>query len=165
MIHFQNEPTLLNIFDEITSTKPSRSPKLIANILLNELLKICNKNKIDVDDCKISSKGVAELVDMLESEETNLNLARLILEKMLQSSRSPHEIALENNWSQIIDDDEVKKFCENVLASDAGQKMVKQYKAGKTKVIFAIAGEISKKSDNRINMSKTMQILKMFLEK
>jgi aspartyl-tRNA(Asn)/glutamyl-tRNA(Gln) amidotransferase subunit B len=43
-------------------------------------------------------------------------------------------------------------------------KMVKQYRAGKTKFLLAMAGEIAKKTDNRINMVKVMEILKKKLE-
>lgn len=160
-----NEQSLLKHFHKILAANSSRPTKLIANILINELLAIYNKNKVDVDDCKISSESIGELVDMLENKEINLNLARMILQEMLESSKSPNEIANEKNWKQISDDAEIIKICEEVLRSEAGQKMAKAYKSGKSKVLLAIAGEISKKSDNRINMAKVMDILKGLLSK
>jgi Asp-tRNA(Asn)/Glu-tRNA(Gln) amidotransferase B subunit len=42
--------------------------------------------------------------------------------------------------------------------------MFKQYKAGKSKLLFAIAGEIKIKTNNRINMAKVMDILKELLK-
>jgi aspartyl-tRNA(Asn)/glutamyl-tRNA(Gln) amidotransferase subunit B len=41
-----NEEVLLDFFEQITQDNPKRSPKLVANLLINEYLKICNKNKI-----------------------------------------------------------------------------------------------------------------------
>ena len=60
-------------------------------------------------------------------------------------------------------DNEIQEFCEDILKTENVQKMVQQYKAGKTKVLFAIAGEINKKSENKINMAKVMEILKKIL--
>lgn len=159
-----NEQILLKHFNLIIEENPKRTPKTVANVLINELLTICNKNKIDVESCKISSKQIGELVDLLESKVVNINLARLILNEMFDSSKSPMQIADEKNWKQISDDTEVLKICEQVLASDSGIKMVKSYKSGKTKVLLAIAGEINRKSDNRINMAKVMGVLKELLK-
>ena len=159
-----NEQILLKHFNLIIEEDPKRPTKTVANVLINELLTICNKNKIDVESCKISSKQIGELVDLLESKVVNLNLARLIINEMFDSSKSPIQIADEKNWKLISDDTEVMKICEQVLASDSGVKMVKSYKSGKTKVLLAIAGEINRKSDNRINMAKVMEILKELLK-
>ena len=100
---------------------------------------------------------------MLESNELNLNLARLILHEMLQSSKDPKEIADEKGWKQMSNDNEIKQFCQDIIATENVQKMVQQYKAGKTKVLFAIAGEINKKSENKINMAKVIEVLKNIL--
>ena len=112
---------------------------------------------------RIVSSNIGILIDMLESNDLNLNLARLILNEMLQSSKNPKEIAEEKGWKQMSNDNEIQLFCEDILKTENVQKMVQQYKAGKTKVLFAIAGEINKKSENKINMAKVMEILKKIL--
>lgn len=159
-----NEPFLYTTFQAIRSENPKRTSKIISNILITELLGACNKNKIDVNDCQISPKHIGELVDMLESQEVNLNLARLIINEMLVHKLSPREISDQHNWKQISDDDEIKKICHEVLSTTQGEKMAKQYKAGKLKVLLAIAGEIYRKTDNRINMAKVVDILKEILK-
>ena len=102
---------------------------------------------------------------MLESEDLNLNLAKLVLQEMFQSNKSPHIIATENDWKQISDDAEIEKICNETLGTESGQKMLQQYKSGKTKILFAIAGEIKNKTNNRINMAKVMDALKELLSK
>lgn len=160
-----NEQTLLRYFNDIIQVNSNRSSKLVANTLINELLKTYHKHKIDVDDCQISSDKIGELIDLLENQHVNLNLARLILEEMVVNPATPRQIADERNWKQITDDEEIRQICAKVLESEPGQKMVKAYKSGKTKVLLAIAGEINKSSDNRINMAKVMDILKEILAK
>lgn len=160
-----NDSCLLKYFTLITKANQKRSPKIVANVLINELLTICNKSKVNIENCKISHFQIGELIDMMESEIINHTLARLILHEMLESESSPMKIADEKNWKLISDDAEILKICEQVLQSDSGRKMVKAYKSGKTKVLLAIAGEINKKSDNRINMAKVMKLLQEQLSK
>jgi aspartyl-tRNA(Asn)/glutamyl-tRNA(Gln) amidotransferase subunit B len=154
-----NEQILLEYFTKITQSNPKRSPKQVVNILINELLTVYNKNKVEVDDLRISSDQVGELVDMLEAQEINRNLARLILQEMIENPMSPRQIAAHKNWKQITDEAEVGELCEKVLSSPDGLKMVKAFKAGKSKVLMAIAGEINKQSGDRVNMAQVMEFL------
>ena len=160
-----NEQTLLKHFDDITKANPTRGSQTVANILINELLTIYNKNKIEVEECRISPEHLGQLIDMLESDKINLLLLKLILQEMIDTSKSPEEISEDKNWKQISDDAEITKLCRTLLESESGQKMAKAYKSGKTKVLFAMAGEIKKLSHNRINMEKTVDTLKKLLSK
>lgn len=45
-----NEPILFNYFKEITEENKNRTPKVICNILINELLSLCHKNKMDLNN-------------------------------------------------------------------------------------------------------------------
>lgn len=160
-----NEKVLYEFFNEIVRENPKRSPKVTANLLINELLTVSNKHKLELEELSFPSSHIGQIVDMLEEKQINLNLARLILTAMLETRKSPTEIAEENNWKLIRDTEHIREYCNEVLKSDLGQKMINSYKSGKTKVIFAIAGEISKKSNNLIDMSICVEIIKEELEK
>lgn len=101
---------------------------------------------------------------MLENQDLSLNLARLVLQEMFHSQRSAQVIATENGWKQISDDSEIRKICEEFLSTENGQKMYQQFKAGKSKILFAIAGELKSRTNNRINMAKVMDVLKELLK-
>lgn len=155
---------IYNLFNEIIKEIPKRSPKTVSNVLINDYIATCNKNKVNIEDSKITSNHLGELIDLLENQELNHNLAKLVLQKMLETSKSPKVIVEENQWKQISDDAEIIKYCNQVLESDNGKKMIQQYKSGKVKVLFAIAGEINKISNNRINMAKVTTMLKDILK-
>lgn len=161
-----NEPFLYEMFQATIKSNPQRSSKIVSNILINELLTACNKQKIDIENCQISSSHFGELVDMLQSQELNLNLVKLVLDEMilLKGQKSPREISDQRNWKQISDENEIKKICDDVLSTEEGAKMAKLYKSGKSKLLLAIAGEINKKTNNRVNMAKVMDILKELLK-
>ena len=84
---------------------------------------------------------------------------------LFSEEKSPALIADANQWKQISNIADIKEYCNQVLSSDSGKKMIQEYKSGKIKVLFAIAGEINKKSNNRLNMKKVMELLKKELLK
>lgn len=89
---------------------------MITNILINDLLMLCHKNRIDIDKwyvflliiyldlhCElrlslvfsaIHPNDMADLMEMLQSETINLNLLRLILQEMLTGDvmKSPKDV-------------------------------------------------------------------------
>lgn len=89
---------------------------------------------------------------MLRDETLNLMLARLVLEQMLvQPDVPPRQLAAANGWQQISDPQRIAELCAAVRA--ANPKMVASYAKGKTKALFAMAGEIVRQTEQRANMA------------
>lgn len=89
---------------------------------------------------------------MLRDETLNLMLARLVLEQMLvEPERPPRQLAAANDWQQISDPQRIVDLCAAVLT--ANPKMVASYAKGKTKVVYAMAGEIVRQTEQRANMA------------
>jgi aspartyl-tRNA(Asn)/glutamyl-tRNA(Gln) amidotransferase subunit B len=87
-----------------------------------------------------------------------------VLEAVLQGTdKTPLEIVKENDWMQITDRGDLLKLCEEVLREN--EKVVKQYKAGKSKVFKALMGCVAAKSKQRADMAKCDAILKELLSK
>ncbi|XP_059612461.1 glutamyl-tRNA(Gln) amidotransferase subunit B, mitochondrial [Phlebotomus argentipes] len=158
-----NEDNLLRLFFEISNEKNDLPSKIIANILTNELLTIFNKNKMLIEECAIPSKSLGDLITMLHEGEVNLQMLRLILQELFEKPHEcPNRVAEANNWKQISDEKEIEALCEETLA--ANPKLVAAFRAGKTKVFYAIVGEVAKKSENRANMSLVAEKLKKMLK-
>lgn len=162
-IQLVNEPRLLDYFQELTSKE--RSPNKIANLLLNDLLTVLNKKKLDLDDCPVTIKQLSEIIDMLLQNQISLETSRKLLEELVgtaDSDQSPLKIVAEKNWGLVNDKQEITKMCLEVLENNP--KLVKQYKDGKVKVFKALLGIISKNSQNKIDMALTSKILEEVLK-
>lgn len=72
------------------------------------------------------------------------------------------QIVTESKWAQINDDDELTKLCVSVIQENS--KVVTQYKAGKTKMLRALLGEVVKKSSGLANMKKVTEIMEKLLK-
>ncbi|CRL06165.1 CLUMA_CG019123, isoform A [Clunio marinus] len=162
-----NHQILLKYFYDIINDGniKTRSTRSVAVFLINDLLKFCHKQDIEIENIKMTSQQIGELFDMKEKSEVNQHLVSLIFNEMLESSKSPSEIAKDKNWTQITDDAEIERICNETLMTESGKKITKVYKSGKKKVLFALIGEIMKRYDNKIDAAKVAKILQNLLEK
>lgn len=163
-IQLVNEPILLEYFQNITTDK-KRSPTKVANLLINDLLTVLNKKKLDVDDCPITVKQLRELTDMHLNKDINLDVCRKVLDELIDlsdSDISPLKFVQEKGWILTGNKDDIKKLCVEVLENNP--KLVKQYKEGKTKVFKALLGILSKNSQNRIDMAVASKIMEGLLK-
>ncbi|KAM3963362.1 glutamyl-tRNA(Gln) amidotransferase subunit B, mitochondrial [Aphomia sociella] len=164
-IQLVNEPVLLEYFLDITSNK-DRNPSKVANLLLNDLLTALNQNKVNVEDCPVTSKQLVELTELLQQKKINLDVCRNILDKLVQSADedlSPFRIFKEKGWSIITDEKELTELCRQVL--DNNPKLVKQYKEGRTKVYKALLGLVVKSSQSKLDMAAVSKIMEDLLKK
>ncbi|XP_001654104.2 glutamyl-tRNA(Gln) amidotransferase subunit B, mitochondrial [Aedes aegypti] len=160
-----NDITLYNHFRTILDEPgKARSPKAVANFLINELLTILNKNKIDIEECRIPSTHLAEVTDMLEGNIINAYLARLILQEALdgEGRESPALLAQRNDWLMITDTERIEAMCKDAIKNNP--KVVEKYRKGKEKMLYALAGEIAKVSEQKVDMAKSVDLLKNMLK-
>lgn len=163
-IQLVNEPVLLDYFVEVTSE--ARNPTKVANLLLNELLTVLNKRKLDIEDCPITIKQMKELVDLLLDNRISLDICKKMIEELVDlsdSEISPMNLVKEKNWLLVTDLQEIKKTCMDVL--DNNPKLVKQYKDGKIKVFKALLGIVIKNSQNKLDMSIVSKVMEELLKK
>ncbi|KAI5643030.1 gatB/GatE catalytic domain-containing protein [Phthorimaea operculella] len=142
-IQLVNEPILLEYFQELTSE--NRNPTKVANLLLNDLLTVLNKRKVDLEECPITTKQMKEMTDLLLNKDINLDVFRKLVDELLDScdsDDSPARIIKEKGWAIVSDQEEIIKHCTEVINSNP--KLVKQYKEGKTKVFKALLGILAK---------------------
>ncbi|KXJ76897.1 hypothetical protein RP20_CCG008697 [Aedes albopictus] len=159
-----NDITLYNHFHAILDGPgKTRSPKIVANFLINELLTILNKNKIDIEQCSIPSAHLAEVTDMLEDNVINPYLVKLILQEALETMESPAAIAQRNDCFMITDRERIEAMCRDAI--EKNPKVVEKYRNGKEKMLYALAGEIAKACGHKVDMAKAVEILKNTLKK
>uniref|UniRef100_A0A182MJV3 Glutamyl-tRNA(Gln) amidotransferase subunit B, mitochondrial n=1 Tax=Anopheles culicifacies TaxID=139723 RepID=A0A182MJV3_9DIPT len=138
-----NDITLYEHFRAITEQSSGRSAKLVANFLINELLAILNRNKLDTADCRVTSTQLGTIVDMLQENQLNAQYARRVLQELLASEDErllqlcPREIVTTNRWFLITDEAHIRQQCEDVI--NRHPKLVDKYRKGKEKMLYALA--------------------------
>ncbi|CAH2089568.1 unnamed protein product [Euphydryas editha] len=162
-VQLVNEPVLLEFFQKIIVEK-ARNPSKVANLLLNDLLTVLNKRKINVTYCPITVKQLEELVDLLLDKKISLEICRKTINELVENtSFSPIDIIKQKGWLLITDEAEITKNCVKVIENNP--KLVKQYKEGKIKVFKALLGILSKTTDNKLDMSIASKKFEELLKK
>lgn len=162
-IQLVNEPVLLDFFQSLTSNK-TRNPTKVANLLINDLLTILNKNKIDVENCPVTAKHLADLVDFLLQNKINLDVCKSTIDQLLVDSTSTvEEVINRNDWFLITDETVILDKCKEVIENNP--KIVKQYKDGKVKVFNALLGLLVKSTDKKFDMTLASKKMEELLKK
>jgi len=157
-------------YDAAVDGKKERA-KPIANWLISELfahpenMDITNEitENSDPDAPRIiTPANLAELVDMIASNEINGKQAKDIFIKMLDGERGTiHEIADKYGMKQITDTSAIESAVDEVIKNNPAQ--VEQYKSGKVGLLGFFVGNVMKATKGQANPAMVSDLLKQKL--
>ena len=157
-------------YDAAVNSKKERA-KPVANWLISELFahpeNMDIENKItenaDPDAPRIITPvNIAELVDMIASNEINGKQAKEIFIKMLDGERGTiHEIADKYGMKQITDTSAIESAVDEVIKNNPAQ--VEQYKSGKVGLLGFFVGNVMKATHGQANPAMVSDLLKQKL--
>lgn len=153
-------------FDKAVGTKTERA-KSIANWMISELF--AHPENWDVTNEKtestpeepriITPENLAELVDMISTNEINGKQAKDIFIKMLDGERGTiHEIAEKYGMKQLTDTSAIEAAIDDVIANNQAQ--VEQYKSGKVGLLGFFVGNVMKATHGQANPAIVNELLK-----
>ncbi|MDR2066440.1 MAG: Asp-tRNA(Asn)/Glu-tRNA(Gln) amidotransferase subunit GatB [Endomicrobium sp.] len=145
------EEALNNSKDKKMSAKP------LANWIATELSAKLNASKIDISQSPISSKNLAKLIDLILNGTISGKIAKTVFEDMYEKSDDPELIIKEKGLTQISDESEIIKLCQEAIAESP--KTVAEFKAGKERAVGAIVGLVMKKSKGKANPQLVNKVL------
>ena len=142
--------------------------KPVANWLISELfahpenIDITNETTENTDPDApriITPANLAELVDMIASNEINGKQAKEIFIKMLDGERGTiHEIADKYGMKQITDTSAIESAVDEVIKNNPAQ--VEQYKSGKVGLLGFFVGNVMKATKGQANPAVVNEILR-----
>jgi len=148
-------------FEEALTQYP-KSPKAVANWIINELLGKLNEAGISIQDCPVKPKHIAELLELIDKGDISTKIAKEVFEEVFKSSKSPKQIVEEKGLKQVSDEGEIKKIIEDILAKFP--KEVEKYKAGNKKIMGFFVGQVMKATKGKANPKLVNKILSEILE-
>ena len=155
-----SENNISEYFEEVIKTADI---KLAKNWIIVELFAVLNDKNLDIKDSPVSSKNLANLVNLISSGEISGKIAKKVFELMVQSGDEPSKIIKDKGLQQQSDPKELEKIVKNVLEKNLDK--ITQYKAGKEKLYGFFVGEVMKASSGKANPKLVNDILKKELKK
>ncbi len=148
-------------FDE--AARQSRAPKLVANWIISELLRLLSEEKVAINACRIAPKSLAELVDLIENRTINGKIAKEVFAEMFATGESPAAIVKAKGLVQVSDAGAIAAVVAEAIKANPAQ--VEQYRAGNEKVLQFFVGQAMKLSRGKANPQLVIAELRKQLAK
>ena len=151
--------SLADCFEECVTLFPS--PKIVSNWVMVELFRLLKQEDQEIDACPIPPAGLAELLKLIDDGTISGKMAKDILEQAYDSKKSPKEIVEEQGVAQVSDESTLSAVVEQVV--EAHPKEVEKCKAGKTKILGFLVGQVMKATKGQANPKKVNELLRKTL--
>jgi len=140
------------------ATQACGQPKLVGNWIMGELSRRLNAVAADITACPVSAAQLAQLIGRIQDGTVSNNAARQVLEVLWSEPQSEMDAIIEaKGLKQMNDTDALEKMVDAVLA--ANPKNVSEYRAGNTKALNALVGQIMKRSQGKANPQQVNALL------
>ena len=152
---------LANFYEETVSLFPE--PKEVANWVMVEVLRLLRSSEQEIQQSKLTAKGLAGLLKLVQDGTISGSVGKTVLEKMFKTGQEPGEIVEKQGLSQISDQGKLEEIIAQVVA--ANPKSVTDFKAGKGKAMGFLVGQVMKQTRGMANPQLTNKLLGEFLKK
>ncbi len=133
-------------------------PKTVSNWMMGDLLKELKRDEREVDQCPVTPKHLAEMLNMLKNGTISGKIAKDVFEEMYRTGAPPVRIVKEKGWVQILDTGEIERVIEKVIQTNP--KLAEDYQKGKEKVFGFLVGEVMKGTKGKANPKLVNELLR-----
>ncbi len=135
-------------------------PVEVAKWLAGDVVGLLGQAGLDPDESGLTGAHVGELVTLVEDGTLSGNLAKQVLEEVIDSrgERMPAEVAEEEGLQQVSDEDELEAIVDEVVAEDPDT--VETVRDGNEKAIGALVGAVMRKTEGQADPQLTNELLR-----
>ncbi|XVF28511.1 hypothetical protein REPUB_Repub15cG0035700 [Reevesia pubescens] len=155
VIFLANDMNVAEYFDATISS--GADIKLAANWIMGDIAAYMKNEKLSINEIKLSSKELAELIASIKSGTISGKIGKEILFELLAKGGTVKGLIEEKDLVQIVDPIEIGKMVDKVLSENP--KQLEQYRGGKTKLQGFFAGQVMKLSKGKANPGLLNNIL------
>lgn len=144
-------------FEQCVSIYP-KSAKKIANWILSELLHFLNEANISILKSPVSSKNLAELVQLIDDQVISSKMAKDVFLEMYDNQVSALVIVEKKGLKQNSDESMLESIVDELIKNHPNE--VAELKAGRDRVLGFFVGQVMKKTDGKANPKLTTDLIK-----
>ncbi len=140
-----------------TCLESYNNPKAVSNWVMGELSAQLNNAGLEADRCSFRPQDLSELLKMIEEGLISGKIAKEVLEKAFQSGKPPREVVEAEGLLQISDQGELEEIVAKVVGENPDS--VEKYRAGTTKVVGFLVGQVMKETKGKANPKLVNELL------
>ena len=135
-------------FEEVVGK--CNNAKMAVSFINTVLMKYLREDLIEIDEQKVDTGMMAELIELVDKGEISNNHAKEeVFEEMYKTGARPGDIVEKKGLKQVSDEGAIEKVCKKVI--DANPQTVEDFKAGKEKAIGFLVGQVMKEMKGQAN--------------
>ncbi len=126
----------------------AKSPKKVANWVINNLLSALNERNVPIHDCPLPAEALQELVDTIEAGQLSNNQGKEVFTEMFASGKTAAEVIAEKGFEPPLSDTgALDAFIDQVIAENP--KAVEDIQGGNAKSVNYLTGQVMKLSKGK----------------
>ncbi len=141
----------------LQSAKPEEA-KRIANWLASDVQALVGEEKVAWDDAVLEPEAWLRLCNMADSGQVSSTSAKAVIAVLIEHGGDPLTIAKERDLLQVSDESEIEEVVAKVIADNP--KAAEDIKAGETKAVGFLVGQIMKESRGKANPALAQKLIK-----
>ena len=154
------EKAVSEYFDK--GAKLVKTPKIMANWIISELLRELAKSETSITECRITPEKLAGLVKLIEDNTISGKIAKDVFVEMFNLGKDARTVVDEKGLVQVTDSSAIDAFVTQAIEMNPAQ--VEQYRSGKTMVLQFFVGQVMKLSKGKANPQLVVELLKSKLD-
>jgi aspartyl-tRNA(Asn)/glutamyl-tRNA(Gln) amidotransferase subunit B len=131
--------------------------KRLSHWMIKDLFKLLNETSKSIEQCPVAPKDFAQVVNLISQGEITDKIGRTVLEEMFETCTDPESIINKKGLKPIQDTDSLLKVLDKVMADHP--EVVKQIKAGETKPIGFLIGQVMSITVGKANPKKVKELI------
>ncbi|MDL2295762.1 Asp-tRNA(Asn)/Glu-tRNA(Gln) amidotransferase subunit GatB [Lachnospiraceae bacterium OttesenSCG-928-E19] len=124
-------------------------PKKVVNWISGEVLRCLKEGHMTINEMRLSPENFALLVELVEDNVVNKNIAKEVFTEIFYSNENPKEFIEKNRLGMVSDMVFLEKIVDEVMREYDGA--VSEYREGKVKVLGFLIGQVMKRSQGKAN--------------
>ncbi len=155
-----SDPDLARWYEEAVSASDA-DPKAVANWVTGEFLRRLRESGVRVADAPVRPPQLGQLVHMVGAGTVSSTTGKDVFAEMWATGLGPAAIVEEKGLGQISDERAITSVVDDVMA--ANPKIVADYKAGKTRALEALFGQVMGRTKGRADPAIVRRLLTEWL--
>jgi len=135
----------------------SGDPKQASNWLMGDVRKSLEAHGLTLSTTKMTPVALGELIAMVRAGAITGKAAKEVCEALVAGGGDPKAIVAERGLAQVSDEGAIAAIVDKVIAAQG--ESVAAYKAGKTKALDFIVGQVMRESRGRANVDVVKRLL------
>ena len=153
-----DEPATTRFYEAVLDA--GADAKAASKLIRNNLSKLANEQGVLPDALGVSAHQVADVISLTSANKVGSSAVDKLLELCAASEDSAEQLAEANGLMQVMDDNALEAWIDEVLANPKMAKSVDDVKNGKDKAINALLGQVMRLSKGSANPQAVTAMIK-----